>query len=92
MTQTEKTQTEKTMILMTENGSMIQDPCCISYSASGSVHHPDRITVSAIPKGCNQQVVIGSVATKRDAVDAIRRYALALKCGSRDIIYWSDLI
>lgn len=85
-------QTEKTMILMTENGSMIQDPCCISYCASSSVHHPNKITVSAIPKGCNERIVIGSVATKSDAVDAIRRYASALKRGSRDIIYWSDLI
>lgn len=80
------------MILITENGSMIQDPCCISYCASSSVLPPNRITVSAIPKGCNQQVAIGSVATKTAAVDAIRRYASALTRGSRDIIYWSDLI
>ena len=80
------------MILITTRGEMIQDPCCIGYCADSEPLACNPIIISAIPKGCNQRVIVGRVHSDTAAVDAIRRYAATVKRGSRDIIYWSDLI
>ena len=80
------------MILITTRGEMIQDPCCIGYYADSEPLACNPIIISAIPKGCNQRVIVGRVQSDTAAVDAIRRYAATVKRGSRDIIYWSDLI
>jgi hypothetical protein len=80
------------MILITTRGEMIQDPCCIGYYADSEPLACNPIIISAIPKGCNQRVIVGRVHSDTAAVDAIRRYAATVKRGSRDIIYWSDLI
>jgi len=80
------------MILITTRGEMIQDPCCIGYYADSGPLACNPIIISAIPKGCNQRVIVGRVHSDTAAVDAIRRYAATVKRGSRDIIYWSDLI
>lgn len=80
------------MILITTRGEMIQDPCCIGYYTDSEPLACNPIIISAIPKGCNQRVIVGRVHSDTAAVDAIRRYAATVKRGSRDIIYWSDLI
>lgn len=80
------------MIPITTRGEMIQDPCCIGYYADSEPLACNPIIISAIPKGCNQRVIVGRVHSDTAAVDAIRRYAATVKRGSRDIIYWSDLI
>lgn len=80
------------MILITKRGEMIQDPCCIGYYADSEPLACDSIIISAIPKGCNQRVIVGRVHNDTAAVDLIHRYAMAVKRGSKEIISWSELI
>lgn len=80
------------MILITARGEMIQDPGYIGYYSDSVPSACDPIIISAIPKGCNQRVIVGRVHNDTAAVDAIRRYAMAVKRDSKEIVSWNELI
>lgn len=80
------------MILITARGEMIQDPGYIGYYSDSVPLACNPVIIAAIPKGCNQRVIVGRVYNDTAAVDAIHKYAIAVKRGSKEIISWNELI
>ena len=80
------------MILITARGEMIKDPCHIGYYADSEPLVINSVIIAAIPKGCNQRVIVGRVYNDNAAVDAIHRYAIAVKRDSKEIVSWNELI
>ena len=80
------------MILITARGEMIKDPCHIGYYSDSEPLAINSVIIAAIPKGCNQRVIVGRVYNDKDAVDVIHRYAMAVKRDSKEIVSWNELI